>query len=1230
MEVDIKLLSFNVRGLRDNAKRNQIFYWLKHKHNGDKAFILLQETHSIATDEKKWEMEWGAKIAWDHGTTKSCGVAILFPQHIGDDFEVVNSFNSGRKVIVKVKQNNEALYLLNAYSPTQDNATDQLHFIRSLRSDIENYTGNLIIGGDLNMYLNPMLDKDDTLNGLTNNEAAREMNNILNECNYIDIWRILNFKSKRYTWRRKKPLIQSRLDYWLIPNELIYDVEKCDIKPSIKSDHSLITLDLKSSRIAKRGPGLWKFNASLINDSEYVRQVKEIIKEDYETNSKSQKWEYIKMKVREFSIKFSKNIAYEKRREEKLIMNDIEIIEKGLNSNTSSEDITKLEILKSKLEAINNSKATGALLRARATWVEKGEKNTKLFLNMEKRNYNVKHITRLKTGGLNEQYTEDPNQILQLLKNFYQDLYSHDSRNDQFDALFTENLPQLSDNSILLTEKDFGIEELTCALNLMKNGKNPGSDGLTVEFYKHFWPDVKYIIYESLQECIQDKMLSVEQRRAIIRLIPKKDKDITEIKNWRPISLLNTDYKLIAMCLAQRLQKVIPEIISPDQNGYVKGRFIGFSVRTIIDVIEKSNIDNMDTIIAFLDFEKAFDKLNWTYLDKALEAFGFCQKFREYICIMYNKISSSVINNGYTSPYFTLKCGIRQGCPLSALLFIIAAETLANNLKKNCNIKGINLNGMEVKITQMADDTTLFLDNIQSLHTVLNTLFMFCKSSGLKLNYSKTEILYLGKKSFCKRNPFNLKWVRDRVYALGTWFYKDVDECVSTNHKTCFSKFKHILDIWRPRYLTWFGRITILKTLALSKLNYCIMSLTTPQWFINDVQKELDKFLWMDKPARIKQKTVIGSYKDGGLRHPHFNSFVQAQKVKWATRLANSQLQCARYVSKFTPPISMSHFLNCSFSPDRLPISTPSFYKQILYAWFQYKSAETNTTVGDIIWFNENIKVNNELVYYQNWYEKGVIYVNDLIHDSNRWLSYDEFVAKFGINVNFVLYYGLIDSMNKTWLPVATCVPNQPKIKLPQDCYWNIIRHIVKPPTSVQSWYKDHEILLTDKTWESIFLLPHKLTLDAKLIELQLKILHRTYATDSYVSNFNEDVSKICKKCQTKNDLFHCFVECEKVKGFWKMWTKWYNKHCELIYLNKLYIMFGEVHSSERKNFTINYCLLHAKMHIHKCRLSDADVPFITYLLRLKDSVNIEKEIALVNNTMDKFMEKFGKIEEIL
>ena len=160
---------------------------------------------------------------------------------------------------------------------------------------------------------------------------------------------------------------------------------------------------------------------------------------------------------------------------------------------------------------------------------------------------------------------------------------------------------------------------------------HPGSDGLCAQFYKFFWNDIKEILSNTFKYSFNEEMLSIDQRRAVLSLIPKPNKDLRYLKNWRPISLLNTDYKILAKTLATRLQSVINTIISPDQTGYIKGRYIGQNLRTIIDIIEYTNKENISGLMVFLDFQKAFDTISWPYLFTTLKAFNFGPKFRKWI-----------------------------------------------------------------------------------------------------------------------------------------------------------------------------------------------------------------------------------------------------------------------------------------------------------------------------------------------------------------------------------------------------------------------------------------------------------------------------------------------------------------------------------------------------------------------------------------------------------------------
>ena len=227
---------------------------------------------------------------------------------------------------------------------------------------------------------------------------------------------------------------------------------------------------------------------------------------------------------------------------------------------------------------------------------------------------------------------------------------------------------------------------------------------------------------------MQDR-LSVTQRRGIIKLIPKKDAEPYLIKNWRPISLLNCDYKIAAKAIANRFKHVLPNLIDNDQTGFLKGRFIGENIRLVDGVIKHAAAKNIPGLLLFLDFEKAFDTVEWSFIQKTLKHFNFGPSTMNWIRLFYHKLGR----------------GVKQGFPLSPYLFILCAEILAETIRKNENIKGITINEQEIKISQFADDTTLILDgSTVSFTTSLQILDLFSEISGLRLNKKKTVALWIG------------------------------------------------------------------------------------------------------------------------------------------------------------------------------------------------------------------------------------------------------------------------------------------------------------------------------------------------------------------------------------------------------------------------------------------------------------------------------------------------------
>ena len=180
--------------------------------------------------------------------------------------------------------------------------------------------------------------------------------------------------------------------------------------------------------------------------------------------------------------------------------------------------------------------------------------------------------------------------------------------------LFFDGLNTLKQEEVDTCEGLLPLKECTKSLKQFMNNKTPGSNSFTTEFYHFFWNAIGPIIMvDSFNYAFENGEMSISQKRSVILLIPKKDEDKKYLKNWRPISLLNDDYKFVTKALALQREKVLPTIISPNQTGYIKGRYIGESIRIITDMsitIKK----NVPGLAVFLDFEKAFDSIKWCYL----------------------------------------------------------------------------------------------------------------------------------------------------------------------------------------------------------------------------------------------------------------------------------------------------------------------------------------------------------------------------------------------------------------------------------------------------------------------------------------------------------------------------------------------------------------------------------------------------------------------------------------
>ena len=387
------------------------------------------------------------------------------------------------------------------------------------------------------------------------------------------------------------------------------------------------------------------------------------------------------------------------------------------------------------------------------------------------------------------------------IREFYTNLFSRKSVMTVQDCeafLDTLDIPSLMPDERDICEGMINVNEYFNCLQSMHSNKTPGDDGITREFYVAFFDLIKDLLMSSINYSWEVGELSTSQKQAVINLIEKKGKDKRYMQNWRPISLLNVDAKLISKVLAMRLKKVIDKVIRPDQTAYIPGRFIGESIRLISDILEYTEVEQMEGYMFAADIEKTFDSVDHNFLIAVLKKFGLGHEIIQWVKTLLYDQQSCVMINSHSTGYFALKRGSRQGDPLLAFLFLLTIEVLFIMMRSNVNIKGLNIFENEIKFTACADDTTLFLRDLNSFFELLSRFQIFESWSSLKLNLNKSEICGIGVKkgvdlAFCGCKVVNLD--KETVKILGAHFSYNMSLVDSRNFVETISKMEEILSI---------------------------------------------------------------------------------------------------------------------------------------------------------------------------------------------------------------------------------------------------------------------------------------------------------------------------------------------------------------------------------------------------------------------------------------------------
>ena len=312
------------------------------------------------------------------------------------------------------------------------------------------------------------------------------------------------------------------------------------------------------------------------------------------------RWEAIKIAMQKDFKKLSRRAASED------TVAISQLTEKVTEMENQLEDLTEeqqdvLHDSKDELENLLNKKVRGIMFRTKAKWQMEGERNTKYFYNLEKTKYNAKTCTKL--FNTKNEIICNPAAIMKMQKDYYQELYTADENSEfvcevEIDTVVTEECG--------LNENQFTMEEMKDAVKQLKNGSCPGSDGLPIEVYKILWRELHEPLYEAVCLMYAQERIHTTGKLGVLNLIPKGDKDTRYLKNMRPITLLNSDYKVIEKMVANRLIPALQIVIHEDQKGFLPGRRISANIRKVLDIMTETAKSDTPGMLLQCDFLKCF------------------------------------------------------------------------------------------------------------------------------------------------------------------------------------------------------------------------------------------------------------------------------------------------------------------------------------------------------------------------------------------------------------------------------------------------------------------------------------------------------------------------------------------------------------------------------------------------------------------------------------------------
>uniref|UniRef100_A0A670IIA8 Reverse transcriptase domain-containing protein n=1 Tax=Podarcis muralis TaxID=64176 RepID=A0A670IIA8_PODMU len=744
-----------------------------------------------------------------------------------------------------------------------------------------------------------------------------------------------------------------------------------------------------------------------------------------------------------------------------------------------------------------------------------------------------------------EELIVDPTRIQKKFLEFYEELYKRGEEDTtQIERYLKRHKGKtITEEERLQLNKPISIEEVQNAIKKMKIGKAPGPDGLSAKYYKVLGNQLSPALCDTMNNILKGGKIPESWREAYITLILKPDTDKMSIKNYRPISLLNNDYKIFADIMANRLKKCLSSLIHKDQAGFLPNRYLKDNVRHTINLIEYLEINNnIPAALIFIDAEKAFDNVSWSFLLKTMEEAGIKGEFWKGIQAIYsNQSAKLVINNNLTNT-FQIEKGTRQGCPLSPLLFIMVLEVLANKIRSTSEIRGIKMGSREFKLKAYADDLMLSLEEpLKSIEKALETLEEYGRLAGFKLNRLKTKILAKNLRNDLKEKLESLHGIKvsKKIKYLGVWLSPKNINLIEDNYTTTWNKIKKDLDIWSRVNLSWLGRMEAIKMNILPRMLFLFQSIPVIRGnkIFKDWQKVLSRFIWQGRRPRIRYKLLTDRKERGGLAVPNLKLYYEAACLCWVKDWITLEDADLLDLEGVDNRYGWHAYLWLDKEKVHKGFSSHIIRGPLYEVWKRNKNLlEPKTpwwlSPSDILSFK---KTNTE--------EQGLTY-EDLLTSSHEGWKLRPFEELKGKLKDWFQYH----QINARWTEDRKVGMNGKKSKfqieiIESKCkllskMYNILLEADTKEVEIKEvtvkWARDLGYNIEQEKWSKLWNEGIKFTASAAIRENLEKMIYRWYLTPEKLNRMYKTGNKACWRCKTNEGNFiHMWWLCEGIKRFW-------------------------------------------------------------------------------------------------